>query len=143
MDAYLLSVSAQLSARVDIRDRRHRFRVYRAVFLGSEAVSALISLKLAASREDAVRLGQQLVRAVLTFPCTLCTDNGFASSQLEAGLIQSVFDKPLFVDGYSFYRFSVGGLLVRETGPEYKTASSTSSSSSSSPTAQDGAEVTD
>ena len=45
---------------VEVRDRRYRLKVYSECFVGSEAVTQLVSSGYARSREQAVRLGQRL-----------------------------------------------------------------------------------
>ena len=68
---------------VDIRDRRFGLHVYHHCFVGSEAVEWFMQNQLA-SREEAVRLGQILVKR---------------------GIIHHVTDEHSFKDAYLFYRF--------------------------------------
>ena len=70
---------------VDIRDRRFGLHVYHRCFVGSEAVEWFMQNQLA-SREEAVRLGQILVKR---------------------GIIHHVTDEHPFKDAYLFYRFFV------------------------------------
>ncbi len=68
---------------VDRRDRRFGLQVYRQCFVGSEAVQWFMQNQLA-SREEAIRLGQILVKR---------------------GIIHHVTDEHAFKDAYLFYRF--------------------------------------
>jgi hypothetical protein len=71
---------------VDVRDRRHHFQVYPGCFIGSDAVTQLVSSGYARSREQAVRLGQRLKE--------------------ERGLFRHVVnDDHTFKDEYLFYQF--------------------------------------
>lgn len=68
---------------VEIRDRRFGLHLYHSCFIGSDAVNWFIQHQMA-SREEAVRLGQSL---------------------LKQGLIRHVTDEHPFKDAYLFYRF--------------------------------------
>ena len=45
---------------VEVKDRKYRLKTYEQVFVGTEAVDFLVTSGLAASREDAVRIGLEL-----------------------------------------------------------------------------------
>jgi hypothetical protein len=45
---------------VVVKDRRYHLKMYKQVFVGSEAVDFLINSGLAASRNEAVRIGLEL-----------------------------------------------------------------------------------
>ena len=77
---------------VDRRDRRFGLQVYRQCFVGSEAVEWFMQNQLA-SREEAVRLGQTLVKR---------------------GIIHHVTDEHPFKDAYLFYRFFVDETVTSE-----------------------------
>jgi hypothetical protein len=48
---------------LDIRDRNYHFRVYKNVFVGSEAISAMIRMNIAKNERDALRIGNGLLNA--------------------------------------------------------------------------------
>ena len=50
-----------LHASVDVRDRRHRLKLYRSVFLGDDAVSAIMAIKKV-PLSKALTLGNRLIR---------------------------------------------------------------------------------
>lgn len=77
---------------VDRRDRRFGLHVYQQCFVGSEAVQWFMQNQLA-SREEAIRLGQILVKR---------------------GIIHHVTDEHPFRDAYLFYRFFVDETKVSE-----------------------------
>jgi potassium-dependent mechanosensitive channel len=68
---------------VEIRDRRHHFRIFRKCFLGSEAVEWLIQRE-EATRQEAIAIGEMMV---------------------EMGIIHHVLDEHGFKDEPLFYRF--------------------------------------
>jgi hypothetical protein len=45
---------------VEVKDRRYHLKTYKQVFVGSEAVDFLVNSGLAASRDEAVRIGLEL-----------------------------------------------------------------------------------
>ncbi len=69
---------------IEIKDRLYHLHHYPECFIGAEAVEWLVQ-RQSCSRQEAIHLGQIL---------------------MDRGIIYSVFDEPLFRDGYSFYRFS-------------------------------------
>ena len=75
---------------VDVRDRTSRMQTYRSCFVGSEAVDALVFAAIAATREDAVKLGREL--------------------QKELRLFKHVSSKALFRDDDTLYRFRENNL---------------------------------
>jgi len=68
---------------VEIADRRHLFAVYRACFVGRDAVDWMVG-SLDLTRDEATDLGQALI---------------------ERGLVRHVLDEHGFKDGYFFYTF--------------------------------------
>jgi len=70
---------------VEVKDRRHHLKVYPDCFVGSEAVSYLVSSGHARTREHAVLLGSRL--------------------QEERNLFRHVTDDHAFKDSYLFYHF--------------------------------------
>jgi hypothetical protein len=59
----LLPLAVRLRARLDIRDRPYRLRVFKNCFVGSECVDLLVRWGIAPSRLAAVTLGRQLLAA--------------------------------------------------------------------------------
>eukprot|EP00750_Incisomonas_marina_P012929 INCI17184.2.p1 GENE.INCI17184.2~~INCI17184.2.p1 ORF type:complete len:1088 (-),score=164.61 INCI17184.2:2533-5796(-) len=87
MDAEKLKeISTRLRETVPIRDRKYYFRIYKACFIGREAVDVLMKLGYASTRQSAVTVGRQL---------------------LNSKLFRHVCDGHNFKDDYLFYRFYV------------------------------------
>lgn len=80
----LSEVVHRFRASVDVRDRKYRLSTYCRTFVGEHAVSALVVGGVARNREDAVRLGQEL---------------------LDAGVIEHCVREHNFSDAMLFYRF--------------------------------------
>lgn len=80
----LSEVIHRFRASVDVRDRKYRLSTYHRTFVGEHAVSALVTGGVACSRQDAVRLGRELV---------------------EAGVIEHCVREHDFEDSNLFYRF--------------------------------------
>ena len=78
------SLFTRMYRAVDIRDRTYRFRKYKNVFVGSEAVSAMIRMNVAVDKHDALRIGNSL---------------------LNAGYFGHVFGLHNFKSEHLFYRF--------------------------------------
>ena len=53
-------IALQFKQNVKLEDRKHRFKTYKQVFVGSDAVDYLIESGATSSREDAVELGKAL-----------------------------------------------------------------------------------
>lgn len=77
-------VAQRFRAAVDVRDRKYRLVTYPRVFVGAAAVKALVTGAVAASRDDALRIGQILV---------------------AAGIIEHTCREHDFEDAHLFYRF--------------------------------------
>ena len=65
---------------MDVRDRKYHLRTYRSVFVGSEAVDWLVSSSWAATREEAVSMGQILMETGLF--SHVKGDHGFKDERL-------------------------------------------------------------
>ena len=63
----LEEIAAQFRDGVEIKDRRYRFIKYRACFVGNEAVDFLIRHGLATTRDEAVVLGQSIMKEIGSF----------------------------------------------------------------------------
>ena len=61
-DDALLKLACRLRAGVSIRDRTYHLRIYRNVFLGTEATT-WIGLQTGKTRTEAVAIGQMLLEA--------------------------------------------------------------------------------
>jgi len=72
---------------VQVKDRKWRLKTYKKCFVGTEAIDWLVSKLGMVDREDAVSVGQELMR--LQFFCHVCDD------------------KQEFRDDYLFYNFMV------------------------------------
>lgn len=81
----LPDVAQKVIRGVQVRDRRYKLRTYRKCFVGSELVDFLVQARISASRDDAIELGNQLMR--------------------EANLFEHVTKDHQFEDEYFFYRF--------------------------------------
>jgi hypothetical protein len=84
--AQLEQLARHMSSGVQVRDRRHRFKLYPQCFIGGEAVNWLVFQQVARDRPDAVRLGRLLVK------------NGF---------ITQVIGEHDFEDKFLFFRFDL------------------------------------
>ena len=82
-DSEIDKIGWKLLQCVSVKDRKHRFRVYKQVFLGTKAVDFLVASQNI-SREQAVEMGQ---------------------SFLAEGLFEGITSKS-FKDDKSFYRFT-------------------------------------
>ncbi len=71
---------------LSIQDRRYHLRTYKTCFVGSECVDWMIKNTTSTTREEAVKVVQQLI---------------------DDGVIAHVVDRKEFLDGYYFYRFTV------------------------------------
>jgi len=86
----LAALAAAYEKTVEIKDRKYNFKTYEKCFVGSDAVTALVSNKMVDNREEAMAKLEQL---------------------LQAGLIHHVTRDHLFEDKNLFYRFtSVGDI---------------------------------
>lgn len=81
----LQEVLAEFRGAVEIKTLKHRLTKYNNVFVGSEAVRALIEKQIVESEEDALELGNEL---------------------LDAGVFHHVEREHNFQNAYVFYRFS-------------------------------------
>ena len=81
----LIEIADKLQRNVEVRDRTYHLKKYPQCFVGSEAVDYLVESNLAPSREDAVRIGNDIMAAV--------------------GIFEHVCQEHDLQDGYFFYRF--------------------------------------
>ena len=81
----LIAIADKLQRNVEVRDRTYHLKKYPQCFVGSEAVDYLVESNLAPSREDAVRIGNDIMAAV--------------------GIFEHVCQEHDLQDGYFFYRF--------------------------------------
>ncbi|KAL3810425.1 hypothetical protein ACHAXA_005633 [Cyclostephanos tholiformis] len=81
----LLEIAIKLEQNVEVRDRYYHLRKYPQCFVCSEAVDYLVESKIASSREDAVRIGNEVMANV--------------------GNFEHVCEEHDFEDGYFFFRF--------------------------------------
>lgn len=88
-EAALRDKAFKLRAGLPATDRRYRLKLYKDVFVGSEAVKWLLRNGIASSAPAAVALGQQM---------------------LDAGFFAHVVDEHGFENAYLFYRWAAAGL---------------------------------
>lgn len=81
----LIEIADKLQRNVEVRNRTYHLKKYPQCFVGSEAVDYLVESNLAPSREDAVRIGNDIMAAV--------------------GIFEHVCQEHDLQDGYFFYRF--------------------------------------
>ena len=82
--AFLNEIASELLRKLDVRDRTYRMKIYPACFVGSEAVDYMVEKQMATSRQDAVKIGREL---------------------LELGHFEHVLRDHDFKDEFLFYRF--------------------------------------
>lgn len=82
----LNEISAKLRRGIQVKDRTYHFKTYKKCFVGCDAVDFMVQARLAQSRHDAVKLGQQLTK--------------------ELRFFHHVTNDHPFEDGYLFYQFS-------------------------------------
>ena len=68
---------------VEVKDRRYHLKMYKKVFVGCKAVDFLVNSGLAASRDDAVRIGLELQHD-FNFFCHVAGKSG--AFELESGV---------------------------------------------------------
>lgn len=94
---------------VDVRDRTFRMKKYRRSFIGAEAVDAMLYQGMASTREEGIKIGQEL--------------------QSELRLFRKLGGNSLLADDYLFYRLrdddneSVSSDLTTSTGSGSRTSS--------------------
>lgn len=81
----LRSIANAFLENMQVQDRRYRMRVYRGVFVASEAVDWLVASGTASSREEAVKIGRALAKSF--------------------NLFEHVTREHKFSDQYLFFRF--------------------------------------
>jgi pyruvate/2-oxoglutarate dehydrogenase complex dihydrolipoamide dehydrogenase (E3) component len=100
MSDTLLELAEEFQAQIEIKDRKYRLKTYKDTFVGSEAVDYLVSSGKAATRTEAVSLGQVL--------------------QVNFHLFEHVTRDHDFADDGLFFRFLTdnerGGLSRDESG---------------------------
>jgi len=79
---------------VPVQDRTHKFRTYKSVFIGSEAVTWLVANRFAKSRQEAVEIGNQL---------------------LKNDVFHHAVHEHKFKDDYLFYRFTEDDSIAQKT----------------------------
>ena len=82
--AFLNDIGGELLRKLDVKDRTYRMKTYPACFVGSEAVDYMVENQLATSRQDAVKIGREL---------------------LELGHFDHVVREHDFKDEFLFYHF--------------------------------------
>eukprot|EP00187_Rhodella_violacea_P002753 CAMPEP_0174898754 /NCGR_PEP_ID=MMETSP0167-20121228/23637_1 /TAXON_ID=38298 /ORGANISM="Rhodella maculata, Strain CCMP736" /LENGTH=270 /DNA_ID=CAMNT_0016139485 /DNA_START=1 /DNA_END=813 /DNA_ORIENTATION=- len=93
-DIFALAVT--LREKVVVKDRSYHLRVYKQVFVASEAVEVMVRERMARSEEHAERLGNEMVRAGVIAHC--------------------VDEEKPFSNGYLFFRFDVDRTVEAEEG---------------------------
>lgn len=63
----LLNMANALEAGLELKNRRYGFRIYHESFLGSEAVTFLVSNKMADTRQQAVQIGRAMAKTFNLF----------------------------------------------------------------------------
>lgn len=70
----------KLYIKIEIKDRKYKSKTYKHCFIGSEAVSLIIELKLALNKTEAIEFGDQLINANLVSHVT--NDHMFKNEEL-------------------------------------------------------------
>jgi hypothetical protein len=86
----LMKMAEELRKGVAVRTHSYHFTKYKKTFVGSEAVDFMVASNMSVTREDAVFLGQRLMKELNLF-FHVCWDHTFK-------------------DGHYFYRFTDGDL---------------------------------
>lgn len=63
----LLEIAKKFKQYIRVRSHRYRFRTYKNTFTGNQAVDCLVNTGCATSREDAVKVGQELAEKLKLF----------------------------------------------------------------------------
>ena len=86
MDLNLDEVGREMRLSIEVRNRQHLKRKFKNCFVGAEAVSWLLSASYAATRQEAVSIGKNLI---------------------TKKLIRHVTDGHSFKDAFLYYRFTL------------------------------------
>lgn len=93
-DEHLKEVTEKLKQGLEVKDRRYRLKVYKQVFLGTDAVNFFLAEKYATNIADAVALGSELMAAGVFQHCL--RDHPFKNEPLFYCFV----DQDVFHGGY-------------------------------------------
>ena len=93
-DEHLKELTEKLKQGLEVKDRRYRLKVYKQVFLGTDAVNFFLAEKYATNIADAVALGSELMAAGVFQHCL--RDHPFKNEPLFYRFV----DQDIFHGGY-------------------------------------------
>lgn len=59
----IYNAAKELERLVELKDRRYKFKVYKRCFTGSAAVRAMVNSGICSNKEEAIKTGNQLLKA--------------------------------------------------------------------------------
>ena len=97
-DEFLPQVATLLQKKLDVRDRKHHLKTYKKCFVATEAIDLMVQQQIVESREEAIRLGQELQTKIGLWH-HVCNDHifkGKSGRNAECVLLHSNADLTLF-----------------------------------------------